>query len=70
MAIIAAVFTILVLFDLPRFLKNKEPAKVIIIYAFFISTSLVISMLLAAGKRPPSPAEWIEWILKTIGVIK
>lgn len=70
MAIILAVFLILVLYDLQRFVRKKEQARVFIIYIFLMATSLTVSLLIAAGKRPASPAEWIEGILKMMGVIK
>ena len=70
MAIILALFLILVLYDLQRFIRKKEQARVFIIYIFLMAASLTVSLLLAAGKRPSSPAQWIEGILKTMGVIK
>lgn len=70
MAIILAVFIILVLYDLPKFIRKKEPAKVFFVYVLLMAASLTVSLLLAANKRPASPAQWIEWILKMIGVVK
>ncbi|MCR4436799.1 MAG: hypothetical protein QHH06_14345 [Clostridiales bacterium] len=70
MVIILAVFIILALYDLPRFIRKKEPVKVFVVYVFLMAASLAVSLLLAAGKRPASPARWIEWILKMIGVVK
>jgi len=70
MAIILAVFIILVLYDLQRFIRKKEQAKVFVIYAFLMAASLTVSLLLAADERPASPAQWIEWVLKMIGVVK
>jgi len=70
MAIILAVFILLVLYDLPRFIRKKEPAKVYAVYIPFMAASLCVSLLLAANKRPASPAQWIEGILKMIGVAK
>ncbi|MDS1030867.1 hypothetical protein RDV78_10475 [Bacillota bacterium LX-D] len=70
MAIILAVFIILVLYDLQRFIRKKEQARVFTIYVFLMAVSLAVSLLLAAGKRPASPAKWIEGILKMMGVVK
>jgi hypothetical protein len=70
MLIILTVFIILVLYDLPRFIKRKEQAKVFVIYSCLMVASLIVSLLLAADKRPPSPAQWLESIFKIIGVIK
>jgi len=70
MAIVLAVFFILVLYDLQRFIRKKKQAKVYIIYFFLMAASLTVSLLLAAGKRPASPAQWIEGIFKMIGVVK
>lgn len=70
MVIILVVFAILVLYGLPRFIKNKETAKVMIIYVFFMAASLAVSLLTVSSKRPPGPAEWIGWLLKMIGVVK
>lgn len=70
MVIVLIVFAILGFYDLSGFIKRREPAKVIVIYTFFMSASLVVSLLLTADKRPSSPAEWIEWMLKMIGVVK
>jgi hypothetical protein len=70
MAIILAVFLILVLYDLQRFIRKKEHVRVFIIYIFLMAASLAVSLLLAAGKRPASPTQWIEGILKMTGVVK
>lgn len=70
MAIILAVFTVLVLYDLPKFIRKKEQARVYAIYIFLMAASLAVSMFLAAGKRPASPAQWIEGLLKMMGVVK
>lgn len=70
MTIILAVFIILLSYDLQRFIRKKEQARVFVIYIFLMAASLVVSLLLAAGKRPASPAQWIEGILKMTGVVK
>ncbi|MBA1335538.1 MAG: hypothetical protein HPY66_1163 [Firmicutes bacterium] len=70
MAIVLAAFIILSLYDLQRFIRKKEQAKVFVIYASLMAASLTVSLLLAADKRPASPAQLIEWILKMIGVVK
>ncbi|HEY8421669.1 MAG TPA: hypothetical protein VIL05_08015 [Thermoclostridium sp.] len=67
---ILAVFSILILYDMQRFIRKKEPARVFILYFFFMATSLVVSLLLETGRRPPSPSQWIETALKMIGVLK
>ncbi|MDI3535053.1 MAG: hypothetical protein PWQ82_1418 [Thermosediminibacterales bacterium] len=68
--LVLIIFAILIFHDLSRFIKQKDPIKVIAIYTFIMSASLVVSLLLAAGRRPPGPAEWIEWMLKMIGVVR
>lgn len=70
MAIILAVFIILVSYDLQRFIRKKEKVKVFAFYISLMSANLAVSLLLAAHKRPASPAQWIEGIIKMIGVIK
>jgi len=70
MAVILSVFIILALYDLPRLIRKKEPAKVLVIYVSLMAASLTLSLLLAAGKRPASPAQWIEGMLKMTGVVK
>mgnify|MGYP000875204746 FL=1 len=70
MAIVLAVFTVLIFYDLQRFIRNKEQARVYAIYIFFMATSLAVSLLLASGRRPSSPSQWIEGALKMIGVLK
>lgn len=70
MAIILAVFIILALYDLQRFIRKKEQAKVFVIYVSLMAAGLTVSLLLAAHKRPASPAQWIGWALKMIGVVK
>jgi len=68
--IILAVFLILVLYDLQMFIREKAQIRVYIIYGFLMTVSLVVSLLIVAGKRPASPAQWIEALFKTAGVIK
>jgi len=71
MMIFFVIFIIIqVVFDLPSFIKNKEQPKLFIIYGFLMASSLVVSVLLDAGRRPPGPAEFIELIFKMIGVVK
>jgi hypothetical protein len=70
MIVILTVFAVLVLYDLPRFIRRKESIKVIAIYISLMAASLIVSLFLAANKRPASPAQWIKWILKMIGVVK
>lgn len=70
MAFIVAVFLIFIFYDLQKFIRQKEQARVYVIYIFFMASSFIVSLLLAAGKRPPSPSQWIEEILKITGVIK
>lgn len=70
MVIVLTVFSILMLYDLPALIKHKEPARVIAVYIFLMAVSLIVSLLLAVDKAPSSPAKWIEWMLKMIGVVK
>lgn len=70
MAIVLAVFAVLVLYDLPRFIRGKERARVYVIYAFLMAASLAVSLLLSAGQRLASPAEWIGEMLKMTGAVK
>ncbi|NLW00964.1 MAG: hypothetical protein GX041_07185 [Clostridiales bacterium] len=63
-------FIIMELYNLRRLISNKESIKVLITYVVITASSLVIGLLLAAGRRPASPAEWIQWIFKMIGVVK
>ncbi|HHW47890.1 MAG TPA: hypothetical protein GXX14_04620 [Clostridiaceae bacterium] len=70
MLIVLAVFAVLIISDFLRFIRNKEPAKVFVIYTCLMATSLSISLLLAAGRRPSSPAQWIEAVFKMIGVLE
>jgi len=70
MMIVLVVFTILIIYDCQRFIRKKEQARVFALYFFFMAVSLTISLLLAAGRRPPSPSQWIEAVLKMIGVLK
>lgn len=65
--LVLIIFTILIFHDLSRFIKQKEPIRVFVIYTFIMSASLVVSLLLAAGRRPPGPTELIKWMLKMIG---
>jgi len=70
MIIIIAVFLVLIIYDLQRFIRKKEQAKVFILYFFFMAASLVVSLLIEAGRRPPSPSQWIESFIRVIGVIQ
>jgi len=68
--IVVAVFAILIFYDIQRFIRKKEKAQVFALYIFFMAVSLTISLLLSAGIRPSSPAQWIEAALRMIGVVK
>jgi len=68
--IILIIFTILGLYDFRRFIRKKEPAKVFIVNIIIMALSLAIGLFLAIGKRPISPSQWIERMLKMTGVIK
>lgn len=70
MIIVLAVFTILIFYDLQRFIRKKDKARVFALYTFFMAASLTVSLFLAAGRRPSSPSQWIEAVLKMIGVLK
>ncbi len=70
MITVLTVFAILIIYDLQRFIRKKESARIFVIYAFFMAASLTVGLLLTAGKRPSSPSQWIEAVLKMIGVLK
>jgi hypothetical protein len=70
MIIVLAVFAILILYDLQRFIRKKERARVFALYIFFMAASLTVGLLLTAGRRPSSPSQWIEAVLRMIGVLK
>lgn len=67
---VLAVFIILIAYEMQRFIRQKEKARVFVLYIFFMASSLAVSLLLAGGRRPSSPAQWIEAALKMIGVLK
>ncbi|MCM8900734.1 hypothetical protein KVG29_05760 [Caldicoprobacter algeriensis] len=70
MMLILAIFIVLSIYDVRKFIREKESARVIAAYAFIVVLSLVLGFLISIGKRPSSPAEWIQEILETMGVIK
>lgn len=70
MIAVAAVFAVIIFFDLQRFIRNKEKTRVYVVYFIFMAASLVVSLLLASGIKPPSPAHWIKALLNMIGVIE
>ncbi len=70
MLLILALFAVLIVYDLQKFIQQKAQARVFVLYTFFMTVSLIISLFLAAGKRPSSPAQWIETVLAMIGVVK
>jgi hypothetical protein len=70
MIIVLAVFIILIIYDLQKFIRKKEQARVFVLNIFFMASSLAVGLLLAAGGRFSSPAQWIEAALKMIGVLK
>lgn len=69
MLILISAFAVLISYDISKFIKNKEPLKVYIVYSFLMAVSFTVSMLIVLNKRPQSPAEFIEYILKIIGVV-
>ena len=70
MFIVVLLFTILTLYDLWRFVRKKESVKVLIVFIIIMVSSLIIGVLLATGRRPASPSELIDRLLKMMGVIK
>jgi len=70
MLIILTAIVILILYDMRMFIRNKEPARVYALYFFFMGSSLAVSLLLAAGKRPVAPSRIIEAIVKMIGIVE
>ena len=67
---IIAVFIMLILYDMRIFIRNKEPAKVYVLYIFLMCAGLIVSLLLAAGIRPVAPSRLIEAVFTTIGIAK
>jgi len=67
---VVVIFIILVFYDFQKFIRKKEPVRVFVLYSFFMAASLIVSLLLAAGKRPSSPSQWIEAALRRFGVLK
>jgi len=67
---IIAVFIILILYDMRIFIRNKEPAKVYVLYFFLMGAGLIVSLLLAAGIRPVAPSRLIEAVFEMIGIAK
>lgn len=57
-------FVILVLIDLPTLLKANHRMKTIIVYTVLMITGFTISLLLVIGKKPVSPSQIIEKIVK------
>jgi hypothetical protein len=70
MLLISIILAALNLYSLRRFIKEKEPARVIAVYTFIATLGLVIGILISIDKTPTSPAEWIQKILEHMGVIK
>lgn len=68
--VIIVVFLIIIAYDVQGFIRKKERASAVIIYLVLMGISLVVSVLLASGERPSSPAQWIETALKMVGVVK
>jgi len=50
--------------------RKKESVKVLIVFIIIMVSSLIIGVLLATGRRPASPSELIDRLLKMMGVIK
>ena len=67
--VVLFIFIILELRDLRGFIRGREPARVVIVNIAIMAISLAIGLLLAIGKRPTSPPQWIEQMLKAIGVV-
>ncbi len=59
-------FGIIILIDLPALSKTKNRTRTLIVSIFLIATGFTISLLLVIGKRPTSPSEIIEKIVKSI----
>ncbi|MBM7581534.1 putative membrane protein YqhA [Caldicoprobacter guelmensis] len=70
MMLILAILAVLSIHDVRKFIKAKESFRVIATYTFIAVLSLILGFLISIGKRPSSPAEWIQKILQAIGVIK
>jgi uncharacterized membrane protein len=70
MLTVLAVFIILIIYDLQKFIRKKEPVRVFVLYFFFMAAGFTVSLLLAAGKRPYSPTQMIEAVFKMIGIVK
>jgi hypothetical protein len=70
MVLIVLVFALFIVFDMRKFVRIKVPAKVYVLYFAIVTASLVVSLFLASGKRPYSPAKVIEAAIKFIGIEK
>lgn len=57
-------FVIIILIDLPALLKANNRMKTIIVYSALIVAGFTISLLLVIGKKPISPSQIIEKIVK------
>lgn len=70
MLMVMAIFTILIIYDFQKFIRKKEQARVFVINIFIMAASMSVSLLMAAGRRPYSPSQWVEALLNMIGVLK
>lgn len=68
MLAVVCTFILIVLWDIRSLLKDKDRVKTMIIYFILIGAGLTVSILLAIGKRPESPAKIIQNIFAVLGV--
>ncbi|MCX8132247.1 MAG: hypothetical protein N3I35_19400 [Clostridia bacterium] len=58
---------LIVLLDFKILKKANPKGRIIGTYAFLMAASLLLGILLTLGKRPVSPAEVIESIVRIMG---
>ena len=65
---IVVAFIVIGLLDLRSLFRSNHIKKTILVYLFLLSTGFVISIIQVIGmEAPPSPAVYIEKMIKTIG---
>lgn len=68
MPVIIIVFALIVLLDSKQLKSSKTKARLLSTYLSVLAVNLIISFLLATGRRPVSPSEIIESVLLWMGV--
>jgi hypothetical protein len=68
MLAVVSIYVLIVLWDIRGLLKDKDRVKSMIIFVIFIGAGLTVGILLSIGRRPVSPAKYIEYVLSAFGV--